>query len=109
MQVRFGKRKRIQFTDRSHPVMGILSVILGVVSLVILAVLCIVSGQSGGNAGIFAGVIGIMSMIISVVGFVMAVKCYRQEDIYMITPALGSVLNGMLVIVFLLLFFIGAV
>lgn len=109
MQVRFGKRKRIQFTDRSHPVMGILSVILGVVSLVILAVLCIVSGQSGGNAGIFAGIIGIMSMMISVVGFVMAVKCYRQEDIYMITPALGSVLNGMLVIVFLLLFFIGAV
>lgn len=108
MQVRFGKRKRIQFTDRSHPTMGIASVLLGVVALAMLIILCIVSGEAKGNSGIFIGVLGMISMMISIVGFIMAIKCYRKEDIYMVTPTIGSVMNGMLVVIFLLLFFIGA-
>lgn len=108
MHIRFGKRKRIRFTERSHPMMGILSVLLGIVALIVLFVLCYISGKEKGNSGIAIGVIGMLSMIMSIVGFFMANKCWRKEDIYMITPTVGSILNGILVIVFLLLFFIGA-
>lgn len=108
MQVRFGKRKRIQFTDRSHPTMGIVSVILAVAALVMLITLCVLSGKAKGNSGLGTGALGMVSMIMSIMGFIMAVKCYRQEDIYMVTPTIGSIMNGILVVVFLLLFFIGA-
>lgn len=109
MQVRFGKRKKIQFTDRSHPPMGIISVILGVLALAALVALCFFSGSEGGKAGIFVGAVGMLSMIMSIIGFVMAIKCFRKEEIYMVSPTIGSVTNGILVIVYLLLLFIGAI
>lgn len=107
MQVRFGKRKRIRFSDRTHPVAGIVSTIIGVVSLSVLVVLCVVSEKARGNAGIEVGAVGILSLIASTVGFVIATRCYRKEDIYMTMPTIGSILNGVLVIVYLLLFFVG--
>ena len=108
MQIRFGKRKKIQFTDRSHPLMGIISVILGGLSLAALIALCAFSGEVGGKAGIFVGVIGMISMAMSSVGFVLAIKCYRKEEIYVVTPTIGSITNGLLIIVYFLLLFMGA-
>lgn len=107
MQVRFGKRRGIRFSDRTHPVFGIISTLIGCASFLILLILCLVSGRAKGNAGIMVGVVGILSMLASVVGFIMATKCYRKEDIYMSMPVVGSVLNGVLVIVYLLLFCVG--
>lgn len=108
MQVQIGKRKKIQFTDRIHPVMGIISVILGVVSMGGLITLCVLSGNTKGNSGLIAGVLGMLAMIMSFIGFFMAIRCYRRDDIYMVTPTIGSIVNGIMVIIFLLLFFIGA-
>lgn len=108
MQVRFGKRKKIQFSDRSHPTRGIVSVGLGILALIILLVLCILSARAKGNASIGIGFAGIWALATSVVGFVLAIRCSREEDIYMITPAVGSVLNGVLTLMLMILFFIGA-
>lgn len=108
MQVRFGKRKKIQFSDKTHPTRGILSVILAGITLLILVVLCIVSGMAKGQAGIGIGFAGIGALGMSLIGFIMAVRCSREEDIYMVTPAVGSVLNGTLTLMLMVLFFIGA-
>ncbi len=107
MQIRFGKRKKIQFTDRSHPPMGIISAILGGLSLATLIALCVFSGEVRGKAGIFVGVIGMISMVVSIIGFVLAIKCYRKEEIYVVTPTIGSITNGLLIIVYFLLLFMG--
>lgn len=108
MQVQIGKRKKIQFTDRVHPVMGIVSLIMGVVAMGGLITLCILSGNTKGNSGLIVGVMGMLAMLMSIVGFFLAIKCYRRDDIYMVTPTLGSIVNGIMVIIFLLLFFMGA-
>ena len=49
MEVRFGNRKRIRFSDKKHPKHGIISVVLGVLSIIILLTLCIVSGHAKGR------------------------------------------------------------
>lgn len=49
MEVRFGNRKRIRFSDKKHPKHGIISVVLGVLSIIILLTLCIVSGHAKGG------------------------------------------------------------
>lgn len=107
MEIRFGKQKRIRFSDKTHPTRGIVSVGLGILSLIVLVVLCFVSGSAKGNAGIGIGFAGIWALGMSVVGFVLALRCSREEDIYMVTPAVGAVMNGVLTLIFMMLFIKG--
>ena len=105
MEVRFGNRKRIRFSDKKHPKHGIISVVLGVLSIIILLTLCIVSGHAKGRAGMEIGALGLATMVLSIIGFVLAVRCNKEEDIYHVTPAVGSVLNGIMILLFMVLFF----
>jgi hypothetical protein len=109
LQIRFGRRKRIQFTDKTHPAQGIAAALVGVASVIFLGVLFMLSSRQKGNAGLFVGVLGMLDLAISIAGFVMAVKCYKKEDIYMITPTIGAVLNGLMIISCMLLYVIGSV
>ena len=94
MEVRFGNRKRIRFSDKKHPKHGIISVVLGVLSIIILFTLCIVSGHAKGRAGMEIGALGLATMVLSIIGFV---------------PAVGSVLNGIMILLFMVLFIKGAI
>ena len=69
MEVRFGNRKRIRFSDKKHPKHGIISVVLGVLSIIILLTLCIVSGHAKGRAGMEIGALGLATMVLSIIGF----------------------------------------
>ena len=104
MEVRFGNRKRIRFSDKKHPKHGIISVVLGVLSIIILLTLCIVSGHAKGRAGMEIGARGLATMVL-----VLAVRCNKEEDIYHVTPAVGSVLNGIMILLFMVLFIKGAI
>lgn len=109
MQIRFGRRKNIRFTDKTHPAQGIAAALTGVCSVVLLNVLFVLSSKAQGDAGLFVGVLGMLDLAISIVGFVLALKCYKKEDIYMITPTLGAVLNGLMIISCMLLYVLGSV
>ncbi len=109
MQIRFGNRRHIQFTDKYHPPMGIVSLCVGVAALGLLLTLFFLSGFRGGSLGEFAGYLGLLDLFVSMVGFILAVRCYRQDEIYVITPMIGSMLNGMLVIADMILYVIGSV
>ena len=52
---------------------------------------------------------GLLDLVFSAVGFWLAMRCYKKEDIYMTTPAAGTVLNGLLVLGLVILYVIGAV
>ena len=82
--------------------------ILGVLSIIILFTLCIVSGHAKGRAGMEIGAFGLATMVLSIIGFVLAVRC-NKEDIYHVTPAVGSVLNGIMILLFMVLFIKGAI
>lgn len=109
MQIRFGSRRKIQFTDKKHPVMGIVSLCIAVAAWILMAVLFYLSSTAKGASGITVGFVGILVLIISFVGFVTAIRCYKKEDIYMTTPTAGAVLNGLLVVLCLLLYVMGTV
>lgn len=109
MQIRFGKRRRIRFTDKTHPAAGILSVVMGTVAWIVLIILVMISGAAGGKSGLVLGVAGLLDLVFSAVGFWLAMRCYKKEDIYMTIPAAGTVLNGLLVLGLVILYVIGAV
>jgi len=109
VQIRFGSRRKFRFSDRKHPMTGIISVIIGIVALISLIVLFLISSSVKGSMGIVAGFLGMFVLISSIVGFILAAKCYKKEDIYMMTPAIGTVLNGLLIVVCMILYAMGAV
>ena len=109
MQIRFGSRRKFRFSDRKHPIAGIISVIIGFAALVSLVILFLISSSLKGHMGMVAGFLGMFVMIASVVGFILAAKCYKKEDIYMVTPAIGTVLNGLLIVACMIVYVMGAV
>lgn len=109
MQIRFGNRRRIQFTDKKHPVMGIVSTSIAVAAWVLMITLFYLSSSAKGASGITVGFVGILVLIASAAGFIIAIRCYKKEDIYMTTPTIGAILNGFLVVLCLLLYVLGTV
>ena len=99
----------IQFSNRTHPKSGIVSLIMGAAAIIILLVLFLVSGANRGEAGGWIGIAGIWTLVLAVVGFVLAVKSYKMDDIYRVTPTLGSVFNGIVVVAMMLLYVVGTV
>ena len=102
-------KQNIQFSNRTHPRSGIISLIMGAVSIILLIVLSLVSGAEKGMAGGWIGVAGIWTMVLAIVGFILALKSYKMEDIYRITPTLGSIFNGVVVVAMMLLYVVGTV
>ena len=78
---------------------------MGTVAWIVLIILVMISGAAGGKSGLVLGVAGLLDLVFSAVGFWLAMRCYKKEDIYMTTP----VLNGLLVLGLVILYVIGAV
>lgn len=89
--------------------MGIISVLIGVAVWIALITLCMISYSAKGTSGIAVGAVGILVLAAAVVGFLFASKCYKKEDIYMLTPATGSFLNGLMILTCVILYVIGVV
>lgn len=109
MNIRIGKRRKIQFTDKRHPAIGIISTIIAVLSFVLMIALCVTSSLEKGNGGIMYGYLGVFNFILSLTGFIFALRCYRKEDIYLTTPMAGSLLNGVIIVLYMILYFWGTV
>ncbi|MGN1205932.1 MAG: DUF6142 family protein [Eubacterium sp.] len=107
MKIRIGGRKRIQFTDKKHPARGIFSSVIAVVSFIMMCALFIGSSHVKGNAGILYGYLGFLNMIFSGIGFTLAFRCFKEEEIYKTTPAIGVTLNGLILIDYVILYILG--
>lgn len=101
------KKDDYKFSDKSHPIQGIIGFCLGIVVLVSLCILFYISSKSDGNAGLWISLVGIALLFIDIVGFIFSVKGFSRKDIYYRLPISGIMLNGGLFIIFLLLYIVG--
>lgn len=101
------KGQSLHLTDKRHPASAILATALGAVSVMLFIGLCWVSGQSHGKAGLLVGLFGIGCFCLSVAGFVLAWISLHQENIRPLFPTIASVLNGLSVVFYLLLYLWG--
>ena len=97
----------LRLTDKRHPVSGIASSVLAAVSFISFSAACIISGRNGGNAGLGIGLIGISCFLVSITGFIMAWVSLHQENIRPLFPTIGSLVNGILVIIYMILYILG--
>ncbi|MCD7826728.1 MAG: DUF6142 family protein [Clostridiaceae bacterium] len=101
------KGKSLQLTDKKHPLSAIVAMFLGILSLSIFAVICFVSGESDGNAGIYVGVVGLFCFLLSIIGFVVSWMSLRGDNIRPLFPTIASVINGLLLVCYLLVYIWG--
>lgn len=103
------KRKNYKFSDKTHPVPGLLSFCFGMAALVSIAVSSIISFRAQGNGGIFIGFLGFVSMILSIAGVVLSIISLKKKDIHYRFPVMGGVLCGFLTLFYIILYVIGCV
>ena len=68
----------------------------GAAALVLTGVSLALSYQSAGAAGSVVGLLGILGMLASAAGFVLALRGFREEDVYYMSANIGVGLNGVL-------------
>jgi hypothetical protein len=101
------KKDDFKFSDKYHPVQGIIGVVLALIVLIATCFLFYVSSRSSGNAGVWIGFVGLGIFVVNIIGFIFSVLGFHKQEIYYRFPIAGILLNGCLFIVFLLLYIVG--
>ena len=91
-------RDRYMFTDNRHPEKGVMSAILGCVSVGALACAVYYTYRDGGQAQMNYAAAALLAAIFSVVGFVLGIMSRFERDIFKIFPNLGIILNLMAIV-----------
>ena len=97
-------RDRYMFTDNRHPEKGVMSAILGCISVTALVVAVVFTYRDGGQAQLRYAAAALVAAVFSVAGFILGIMSRFERDIFKLFPNLGIILNliSILFIVFLL-------
>lgn len=87
------KRKGYIFTNKKHSDGGIMSTILGIISLASLGTVVFLAYQSGGEAEVGFGFTGVLALVFSLVGAGLGIFTVRDKNYYRLFPVLGTLLN----------------
>lgn len=108
MAKRKQKQSSLKLTDKKHPPIAIGATLIGLCSGVAFFIVCLVSSQSHGKAGVYIGAWGILCLLLSVAGFVMSWISLKQDNIRTLFPTIAAVMNGLLLVFYFLLYFWGS-
>ncbi len=95
------KKTMYSFEEKVHPTDGIVSVIMGSISLVLLIAAVYSSYYMRGDAGIYAGALGLSGILFALVGFIIGVKSFSGKNIKYKYPKIGSIMCGIIFVIWL--------
>lgn len=87
------KRRHYIFTRKKNSERGIMSAILGVISIASLGIVVYLSYRKGGNVPVSYGLTGFLAAVFSVVGLVLGTLTLQEKEIFKLFPVLGLILN----------------
>ena len=85
--------KRYKFTNKKHPEKGIMSTILGIISLVSIWMAVYQTFLARGNAATNMGVVGLVITCFSIIGLILGYVSKKEQDKFLLFPYLGMILN----------------
>ena len=91
------KKRMYSFAKEKHSGKGILSTILGTLSLVIFAVLAWLAYYLDGQGGVYLGSIGLLGMVFAVSSVVFGLMGFGENNVRYLFPKIGSILGGIMV------------
>ncbi len=81
------------FTDNRHPEKGVMSTILGCLSVGTLLAAVFFTYRDGGQAQPRYAAAALLAAIFSVAGFILGIMSRLERDIFKLFPNLGIILN----------------
>lgn len=96
------------FTTKSHPEKGIMSTILGVISIMSIACAIYLAYSNGGNAQPQYGAAVFLVTLFSLVGLVLGILSRMEKEKYYLFPYLGIGLNVVALAMISMILYAGA-
>lgn len=87
------KRKNFIFTNKKHSLRAVMSMILGIISVVSLGIVVYLTWKSGGEAQNGYGVTGLLATLFSLTGLTLGIITVRDKNYYKLFPWLGIFFN----------------
>jgi hypothetical protein len=100
-------KRSYKFTDKKHTRQGIASTALGVLALLLMAAVLLQAYRRSGAAGSLIGLLGLFSMLAAAAGFTLAMRGLQEEDVYYLFSLIGVCMNGLLFVLWILIFILG--
>ncbi len=91
-------RDKYMFTDNRHPEKGIMSAVLGCISVTTYVIAVLFTYNNGGEALLQYAAAAFVAAIFSVVGLVLGIMSRFEKDIFKFFPNVGIILNSLTVI-----------
>ncbi len=101
------KRRMYSFAEKKHSQRGLVSSILGGISLIIFVVLAYLAYYLDGEGGAWMGAIGLTGAVFALMGLILGLVSFGEHDILYLFPKLGSILNGCVLAVWIFVILIG--
>lgn len=101
------KRRMYSFAEEKHSGKGILSSVLGMLSLIIFGTLAWLAWYLDGQGGAYLGSIGFTGMVFAVCGVVFGLMGFNENNVRYFFPKLGSVLNGIMLALWVFVVLLG--
>lgn len=101
------KRYRYAFTKKKEAAKGKLSVGLAIASFLLLVLAIAVSIFLNGEYGFIIGGISLFAILISIYGFIMGLSSFSEENRMHRTSIIGSISNGIIMVVWLGFYLMG--
>lgn len=101
-------KKSYMFTNKSHPLKGIMAVILGILSIVTLVVAVFLSYKQGGVSSARYGTAALLTVLFELTGIGLGAYCLTEKDNFKLFPVLGIVLNVAGLMILSLILYAGA-
>lgn len=101
------KQEGYKFSDKTHPLPAVLSVVIGAAALIMLLFLIIRSGMMGGEGGLSFGTAGVIMLLLAMAGLIMAGLSFRKHEIHYVFPVIGVAMNSVLTILYVVIYIAG--
>ena len=100
-------KRMYSFAEKKHSQRGLVSSILGGISLIIFLILAYVAYYMDGKGGAYLGSIGLMGVVFSFTGLFMGLLSFREQDTIYFFSKLGTILNGCVLALWIFIILIG--
>ncbi|MBQ3544698.1 MAG: hypothetical protein IJA34_06905 [Lachnospiraceae bacterium] len=89
-------KRGYRFTDKNNSSGGIVSSILGAISLCLVVVGVVISYKENGNAGLAVGAIGSIAFILNCIGMIIGLRSFKERDKFYLFSWIGVIANGIM-------------
>lgn len=101
------KKKRKIYTDKKHAVKGIVATVMAVMALIVFAVVVYISFKNAGEAGVWIASMALISILLGIVGLILGLMSFKNENSYKLFAQIGSFLNVFVLLIWGLIYMIG--